>query len=108
MEPLSLNERQEIGQEILRQIGGKGRIAVMTGAKNFLLTERGISFRLPRYAHKGWVNYVAIDLDPSDTYTIRTCRISGADVREMSNDSGVYCDSLLCVLEEKTGLRFSL
>jgi hypothetical protein len=99
----------EIAKEILRQLGGNKFIA-MTGARNFIAINNGLSFRLPGGGGfcKDGINIVQIVLDPSDTYTVTFKRVRGNTLREIARVEDVYNDNLRCVFETHTGLRTSL
>ena len=62
------------------------------------------------------INLIQIILDPSDTYTVRFCRIESVEKntkglpfvevswRLVSSHSDIYCDMLHDLIEEQTGL----
>ncbi len=109
---------QEIAQVILQQLGGR-RFLAMTGAKNLLAIESGLSLKLPSAFAKDGINYVKVELDDNDTYrltfqAVRVIRDKGgrvdpdASVRTISETELVYADSLCEVFERHTGLALSL
>jgi biotin operon repressor len=98
-------EGTEVGQEILRQLGG-GKFIAMTGSKNFVGGENSLAFRVGRN-DKG-VNYVRITLDPLDTYTVEFLSLRGTKSTVKSKVENVYVDSLRDVFTEGTGLYTSL
>ena len=97
-----------VPKEILRQLGGN-RFLAMTGAQNLLGDTNSLQMVLPRGAK---VQRVTVRLDPSDTYTIEGFNIVRPtarngyklDVVKRASRSDVYCDALLEVFEEMTGL----
>ena len=91
---------------ILRQLGSA---SVMLGAKNIVLHEDGVSFRIGKNSKR--VNRIRITLDPSDTYSISFDRVpsvkafcAGKEVKSISSAHGVYVDNLHDVIEHHTGL----
>lgn len=90
-----------IATTIRDQIGN--RAFVMMGARDLLGDETGLQFKVGRNS-KG-VSCVRVELDPSDTYTVRFYKRSG---KELASCSDVYCDSLRTVIEQNTGLYLSL
>ncbi len=93
-----------VAKTILEQLGGSGRVMAMTGARSFIGSANSLSFRIPRFNHKGYVTTVMIVLDPSDTYTVTGLR--GAKVVKSVSD--VYCDQLISTVESITGLYLRL
>jgi hypothetical protein len=94
---------------LLRQMGGMGRLVAMTGAKDFLRTERdGIPALAFKFKGSPKANYVAILLDPSDTYTLHFGKIVKYDLKPTGTFEGVYADRLKSVFEDFTGLYLSL
>ena len=95
----------QIAQTILQQLGGN-RFAVMTGAKNFIDTGDGLSFKLGR--NESGITHVTITLTPDDLYTVRFQRVWGHKVTEKGTTEGVYNDMLRNLISSKTGLALSL
>lgn len=102
-------QNQTVGQIILSQLGGN-RFIVMTGAKNFVGSENGLTFRLPGAGGfcKDNINCVRITLMPTDTYKMEFIRIRGTKVTTVSQVEDIYCDDLCRIFTMKTGLRTSL
>lgn len=105
---------REVATTILSQMG-RGRqnaLAVMTGAKNFMAMNPtdgnlgGVSFKLPNNAKNG-INYVAVTLMPSDTYTVSFGRVWGRNYTIKSVHTDIYCDVLADLFERETGLYVS-
>ena len=85
----------------------------MIGAKNLISHPDGLSFRVGKNAKR--VNYIKISLNASDLYDVTFQRIpsvrqicNGAEVKTISEVSGVYASSLRGVIEQSTGLYTSL
>jgi hypothetical protein len=95
----------QVAKTILEQLGGNKFIA-MTGAKNLVGGETSLSFKIGRNAKK--ISHVRIELDPSDTYTIKFLRVRKLEVKEVSSFSGVYNDQLQAVFTANTELYTSL
>lgn len=95
---------KEIAQTIMGQLGRKALF--MLGAKDFTCGgECHLTFRI-RGCSK--VNVVQINLDPSDTYTVRFSRIRGIKVTRVSEHNDIYADQLHGLIERVTGLATSL
>ena len=100
-------ERKQIAATILAQLGGR-RFIVMTGAKNLMSTEYGLSFRLPsRFARDG-INYVRIQLTAMDDYAVEFGKVWGTSYKVIHTIAGVYCDNLRDVFTNATGLDCTL
>lgn len=121
-EPYSVGERKQIANTILTQMGGAGKLKLMTGAKNFIALESGVSFEFPN--RKG-PNYMKVTLEPDDTYTVefgRKRRITDAMAtmdpekpvsmddfyKKLSEQKDVYWEDLKEIFERETGLYLSL
>lgn len=95
----------EIAKTILQQLGGN-KFTVMTGAKNYVAQQDGLSFRLPGNAkYKGkTVNYVKITLTPMDLYDVEFGYIRGMKYTVLNTVEGIYFDMLADTFERNTGL----
>jgi hypothetical protein len=93
-----------VANTILQQLGGAGRLRMMTGAYNFIDLKNGLSFRLknPR------ANYVKIMLNGMDLYDVEVGRIRGDQYKVVAEQSGLYFDQLKPFIEKNTGLYLSL
>ena len=100
-------DRTRIARTIIDQLGG-GRFQVMTGAKNFMALDSGLSFKLPSSFAVNGINYVRVTLTPMDDYTVEFMRVRGLKVTTVNTREGVYCDVLAEVFERVTGLRTRL
>lgn len=92
-----------VAQEILRQLGGN-RFIAMTGAKNCADVGNGLAFQIPASLTKQRINVVKIVLDSSDTYTMRFIKCTTKEIKTISEHSGIYCDQLVDLFEQQTGL----
>jgi hypothetical protein len=103
------DEAHSVAKTILEQLGGR-RFIAMTGARNFIDTGNGLSFRLPGSGGfiKNGINVVRIDLTPNDTYNVTFSRLRGSKDTVISKHDDVYADSLREVFESETGLATSL
>lgn len=97
-----------VAETILEQLGGR-RFITMTGARQFVGTERSLTFKLPSkvdgvaFARNG-INCVQVNLDASDTYTVTFSRVRGTKVTEINKISDVYCEDLQRIFTDNTGL----
>lgn len=66
-----------IAKTILEQLGGR-KFLVMTGAKNLMSIDGGLSLALPsRFATNG-INRVTIEIDANDTYVVTFSKVWGS------------------------------
>lgn len=95
---------------LLGQLGGIGRLAAMTGAKNFIHDDanKRLAFRLPSGFAKGGINTVRITLANNDTYTMEFLSIRGARVVPKETRELVHADQLRGVFTNVTGLDLHL
>lgn len=92
----------EIGQTILQQMGGARRIAMMTGAKNFVMYPNGVRFSWPsKQPSKG--NEVKVTLDPSDTYTVEFFNVRQGIPKSVKKYTDIYAEDLISLFERQTG-----
>jgi hypothetical protein len=110
LENAMTNPNQQIAQTILEQMGGKGKIVAMTGARDFLILDRGIQFSFPK-AIAG-INRVKIILTDADLYDIEFGSVRRKDgiptYTRRNLCEGVYADRLKKIFEKETGLFLSL
>lgn len=100
-------QRQEIANTILQQLGGIGRLVAMTGAKNFMShAEGGVSFKIGRNAKR--VNYVKIMLTPDDLYTVEFMWVTVKKITVKNSTVGAYNDMLHDLFEQATGMYLTL
>lgn len=95
-----------VGKTILQQMGGPGRLAAMIGAKDFITSDDGVSFKWPaKQRSKG--NGVRITLRPDDTYDMEFLNAAGSSAKSVKKYEGLYNDQLVHVFEKQTGLYLS-
>lgn len=92
-----------VAKEILSQLGGN-RFVAMTGAKNLADVGNGLAFKIPATLTKKRINAVKIVLDPSDTYVVKFMRMTTKELKTVAEFSNVYCDQLVELFEDQTGL----
>ena len=101
----------QIANTILDQMGGTGRIAAMTGAKNFTAIDNGVRFTIGRNSKS--INTVTITLNAMDLYDVEYSRIAKKrGTYEYVNtvkatDEGIYNDMLKASFEKATGMYLS-
>ena len=95
-------QTMQIAKTILDQMGGTRRLALMTGAKNFMALESGVNFRIGKNAKN--VNNVRVTLTPDDLYTVEFGKVWGTKYKVLSKHEGVYCDMLVDLFESETGM----
>lgn len=105
MSELSREQRAEIATTILNQLGGK-HFQVMTGARDFAATGKGVQFKIGRNGSKA--NIVVIELEANDTYALKFCRFYKMEFSELESFDDVYCDQLKEIFTSYTGLATSL
>lgn len=98
-----------VAKTILEQLGGR-RFISMTGARDFIGSGNGLTFKIPGGGGftKNSVNAVRITLDPSDTYHIEFLRIRKFEVKTIADHSNIYAEQLQEIFKEETGLNTSL
>ncbi len=114
--------KRQIANTILTQMGGAGKLKLMTGAKNFIALDSGVSFEFPTVHRR---NYIKVTLEPDDTYTVEFGRkkritpglmgamdpekpISMEDFyTKISEHTDIYFDQLKELFEKETGLYLS-
>lgn len=103
----------DVANTIVEQLGGN-KFRTMTGARDFVGSKSGVSFRLPGgggFTKKG-INRVHVVLMPSDTYVVtfeRAYTVKGFPMtKTISVHSDVYFDALQEIFTRETGLEVSL
>jgi len=102
-------EKIEVANEIIRQLGGR-KFTVMTGARDYMAVDDGLTFRIPGTMTKNHINKVRIILDPSDTYTVsfwnyrKQKDIHTPSMKKIAEHSIVYDDMLQSIFTAETGL----
>ena len=104
-------ENMLIAKTIQQQLGG-GRMAVMTGARDFMVWDRGLKFRLPSTMTKDRINIVIVTLTPADLYRVEWMRMRKQKgiptVHTIHTDEDVFAEDLIPLFESRTGLYTSL
>lgn len=93
-----------VANTILQQLGGAGRLRMMTGAYNFLDLKNGVSFRLKNQR----ANYVKIMLNGKDLYDVEVGRVRGDSYKVVAEEKDLYNDQLKRFIEKSTGMYLSL
>ena len=101
-----MTTNQDIAQTILAQLGGN-RFVAMTGARNLMAIESGLTMKLGKGAHDG-ITHLTITLDADDSYTVLFQKVRGTKVAEITKHVGVYADMLTDVFYNATGSLTSL
>lgn len=93
-----------IAKTILQQLGGQGRLNMMTGAYNFVALKNGVSFRIKNPK----ANFIKITLNSLDLYDVEIGRIRAYKYNVVEKADGVYSDMLKPIIERVTGMYLSL
>ena len=104
----------DVGQTILRQMGGARRLSMMVGAKDFVVykakadSEYGegmgaAAFKFPRPG-RGKPNYVKIVLNGRDYYDVTFGSIHGYKFKPMKEYTDISASGLQSLFERETGL----
>jgi hypothetical protein len=104
----------DVGQTILRQMGGPRRLSMMIGAKDFVVykakadSEYGegmgaAAFKFPRPG-RGKPNYVKIVLNGRDYYDVTFGSIHGYKFKPMKEYNDISASGLQSLFERETGL----
>lgn len=96
-----------VANTILAQLGSR-RFIGMTGARDFVAHEFGLSFSVSGRSTKNGINRIRIILMPDDTYEMQFIKYSNMLENRVDTVTGVYCDMLEDVFENKTGMYTSL
>jgi hypothetical protein len=96
-----------VSREILAQLGG-GRFVAMTGARQFVGDDDGLTFRLPATMTRGRASGMRITLAADDTYTLETFKVVRFEMRVLETCRGIYVDALRRTFTRMTGLDTSL
>lgn len=100
-------EKLEVANEILRQIGGSGRLSAMIGAHSFVGGENSLSFQFKARA-KNSIKAVRITLNAMDLYDVEFIKIRAGKVSVFKTSEGIYNDNLKSAIENNLGLYLSL
>lgn len=97
-------EATTIATTIYAQLGGR-RFAAMIGAKQIVMAERKVTVTFPR---ANGVNRLEVELDNSDTYTVKFQYEHGVKLSTKAEFADVYAADLQEMFEHVTGLYTSL
>ena len=93
----------EIAKTILQQLGGSGRLAMMTGANNFVALKNGVTFKIKNRK----VNFIKITLNSRDLYDVYFYKLVGSNLKLISEHNDIYFDELIPLFEKETGMYLS-
>lgn len=93
-----------IAKVILDQLGGQGKLVVMTGAFNFIALKNGVAFKLKSRK----ANFVKITLNSKDLYDIEFLKLIGIKPKKISEYNDIYFDQLIPIFEKETGMFLNL
>jgi hypothetical protein len=95
-----------VAREILNQLGGN-RFLAMTGSKNLMHSNNGLTLSMHLARNKSTAKYLQITLDPNDTYTMVFSKLTGKKneetLVEVARYEGVYADMLQSIFTDVTG-----
>ncbi len=99
------DEQIAVANTIIEQLGGR-KFKVMTGARDMFATETGLSFKVPGGGGrtKKGINYIKINLDPTDTYSVEFWKLRMPNAIKISEFSMIYDDQLQDIFTAETGL----
>ena len=97
------NKRE--AETLIQQLGGN-KFKMMTGAKNFGIDGKSLTFSIGRNS-KG-VNYVRIKLTSRDLYDMEFAQLRAGQVKVKSKEKGVYADQLGKMFKKHTGMNVRL
>lgn len=90
----------EIAKTILEQLGGAGRLKMMTGANNFTAVKNGVTFSIKNRK----VNYIKITLNSRDLYDVYFYKLAVGKLKLLSEHNDIYFDELIPLFEKETGM----
>jgi hypothetical protein len=93
-----------VARIILQQLGGQGKLVVMTGANNFIAFSNGVSFKLKSKK----ANYVKITLNGNDLYDVQFQKLFGMKSKVVAEYNDIYFDQLIPIVEKETGMYLKM
>lgn len=99
---MNTNTNMNTAITILKQLGGVGKLKMMTGAYNFLAHDHGVSFRFKNKGKR--VNAISVTLNSMDLYHVTFENVRGINMNVVKEYKDVYFDQLIPIFEETTGL----
>ena len=88
---------------ILQQFGGKRSLLMIGGRALILSGGKGLGIKWPGKPRKTKGNYVAITLQPNDTYDMEFFNVSQKAKKSVKKYTNVYADMLMDIFEKWTG-----
>jgi hypothetical protein len=101
---LKMATNTEIASIIVNQLGGMGKLNMMTGAYNFVALPNGVTFRIKNPK----ANVIKITLTSMDLYDLEVGRLRGGKYTVVAEKLGLYNDMLKPAIEKATGMYLSL
>lgn len=95
----------EVAKTILEQLGGN-RFLALTGSHSLVGGNNFLQMKLRRNATRA--NSLKITLNSMDTYDVVFATVSVRGWKVLKEIKGVYCDQLMDIFEEVTGLYVTL
>jgi hypothetical protein len=96
-----------IATNIIQQMGGFGKISILTGAKNFVAGANYVAFTIGKGA-KNKINKVKVTLNPQDLYDVEFGREWGTKYTKISGSESIYNDMLMNEFETATGFFLTM
>lgn len=104
---IALKESENIQDGIYAALGGRNKLVSMLGAKDFVHSKKGLTFKLPKAANK--INMITIELNGKDTYDITLANFSIKNgYKIIHKDEDIQAEYIKSIIEMKTGLKLSL
>ena len=103
-------KEKQVYQIIMEQINYR-RLTLMVGGWNpcYETEKNGDEYFCFRFKAGRKLNYCKITLNhAADTYTVYFCKVFGVKVLNESTFTDIYCDQLISLFEDHTGLVTSL
>ena len=90
-----------VASTIAAQMGGYGRLTMMTGANNFTYDDNSLRFK---FKGSRKTNFIKVTLNGKDLYDVEFGKIRGLDYKVVETFDDAYADMLIPVFEDLTGL----
>jgi hypothetical protein len=103
-----MTRNQDIAAEIARQLGGTQRLVAFCGAREFVAIENGLRFRVPSNMTKSRISHFTVVLTSEDLYDVKAEAVRGTNWKTIVEHKGVFCDQLMDLFEEATGMFLTL
>ncbi len=96
----------KVAETILEQLGGN-KFRMMTGARNFVGYENGVSMKIGRNSSNS--NYLKITLNMMDLYDMEFCKLTKmGEKKSVTEYNNVYNDMMTDQFTAHTGMYTSL